>query len=215
MTGSRFALVLLLVGALVGGSAIADPATKPVTPPLPKPGPTEHPLKPQTKPSDEKQKDTAKSTTKPSEKLSSPADLIRKYKEQQAAESKKPRVAHFDLDQPVTERAPAFSLFGDNQITIHTLLDRLHQARDDKKLRAVLITFGNTGFSFSQAQEIRGALDELRKSGKRTFVYADAYDTAGYTAASGATDICIPGGGEMMMPGVGLERMCYKGLFGT
>jgi protease-4 len=210
MTG-RFALVLLLVGGLVNG-VLADPATKPVTPTLPKPGPTEHPLKPQTKPSDDK-KEAAKATTKPAEKLSSPAELIRRMKAQQEAESKKLQVAHFNLDEPVVERAPAFSFFGENQITIHSLIDRLHQARDDKKLRAVLITFGNTGFSFSQAQEIRGALDELRKTGKRTFVYADAYDTAGYTAASGATDICILGGGEMMMPGVGLETMFYKGLF--
>src|SRR5690349_12707392 len=118
MTGRRFALVLLMVGSLVG-SAIADPATKPVTPTLPKPGPTEKPFKPQTKPSDEK-KDAAKSTTKPAEKLSSPAELIRKYKEQQAAEAKKPQVAHFDLDEPVVERAPAFSFFGDNHVTIHS-----------------------------------------------------------------------------------------------
>src|SRR5438309_1339953 len=53
----------------------------------------------------------------------------------------------------------------------------------------------------------------LAKAAKRTFVYADAYDTAAYTAATGATDVCILGGGEMMMPGVGVETMFYKGLF--
>ncbi|HUB24595.1 MAG TPA: signal peptide peptidase SppA, partial [Tepidisphaeraceae bacterium] len=53
----------------------------------------------------------------------------------------------------------------------------------------------------------------LRKSGKRTFVYADAYDADSYLLASGATDVCLLGGGEIEMPGVGLETMFLKGLF--
>ena len=207
----RIAVALLLTS----GFAMADPATKPLTPPLPIPNlppiPTELPKKePATKPA------PTKATTKPAEaKIGGAAELIRQMKAKQDAESKLLQVAHFDLDQPVVEKAPAFSLFGEGNgaLTVHNLISRLHQARDDKKLRAVLITLGNTGFSFSQAQEIRGALDELRKAGKRTFVYADAYDTAAYTAATGATDICILGGGEMMMPGVGLETMFYKGVF--
>jgi protease-4 len=206
----RFAVLSLLVASF----AVADPSTKPLSPPLPKPGPVEVPTKlPTTKPA---QKPVAnKATTKTAEKgVPSAAELIRQMKAQNDAESKLTQVAHFDLDQPVVERAPAFSLFGDgNVLTIHNLIVRLHQARDDKKLRGVLITLGNTGFSFSQAQEIRSALDELRKAGKRTFIYSDAYDTASYSAATGATDICLLGGGEMMMPGVGIETMFYKGLF--
>jgi protease-4 len=209
----RIALVWLMAAGVLMPAARgwADPATKPVTPPLPTPGPKEVPPKaPTTKPAS-----PLKATTKQAAEKAplSAQELIRQIKAKQEAESKLLQVAHFDLDKPVTEKAPAFSLFESNVLTIHSLIDRLHQARDDKKLRAVLITFGNTGFSFSQAQEIRGALDELRKAGKRTFVYSDAYDTAAYTAATGATDICILGGGEMMMPGVGLETMFYKGLF--
>ena len=206
----RIAVSLLLIA----GVASADPATKPLTPLPLNPAPVEVPLKaPTSKPATPRQ-EAVKATTKASDKALSAAELIRQLKVKQETESKLFQVAHFDLDQPVVERAPAFSLFGDgNVLTVHNLMERLHQARDDKKLRAVLITLGNTGFSFSQAQEIRGALDELRRAGKRTFVYSDAYDTAAYTAATGATDICILGGGEMMMPGVGLETMFYKGFF--
>jgi protease-4 len=206
----RLAVIALLVASVAG----ADPATKPLSPPLPKPGPVEVPTKlPTTKPAQSPA--PTKAATKPAEKaVPSAAELIRQMKARTETESKLTQVAHFDLDQPVVERAPAFSLFGDgNVLTIHNLIVRLHQARDDKKLRGVLITLGNTGFSFSQGQEIRAALDELRKAGKRTFIYSDAYDTASYSAATGATDICLLGGGEMMMPGVGIETMFYKGLF--
>src|SRR5207244_3317509 len=50
------------------------------------------------------------------------------------------------------------------------------------------------------------------KAGKQTFVYADSYDTASYTLATGAKHICMLEGGEIMMPGVGLRAMFAKGL---
>jgi protease-4 len=213
---ARFVVALMMAFATV---ASADPATKPVTPGVPKPGPAIAP-----NPNTNKLNPTSKPTTKPlskaatkaaaDNKFPSAADLVKQMKAKQEAESKLLQVAYFDLDKPVVEKAPAFSLFGEaNVLTIHNLLDRLHKARDDKKLRAVLITFGETNFSYSQAQEIRSALDALRKAGKRTFVYSDAYDTPAYTVACAATDVCLLNGGEIMMPGVGLETMFYKGLF--
>lgn len=217
-TGILFSLIAALVCAT--GPASADPATKPVSPPMPVPGPVKAPnpnLPPTSRPALSKattQPTTKAAVAKAEEKLSDAQRIARQMRARAEADSKLFQVAHIDLDEPVTEKAPAFSLFGDqNIITIHSLIDRLHKARDDKNLRAVLITVGTTNFSFSQAQELRNALDELRKAGKRTFVYADAYDTAAYTMATGATDVCLLSGGEMMMPGVGLETMFYKGLF--
>jgi protease-4 len=215
----RFAACGMLVCFALGSfQVLADPATKPLTPSYPQPSPvkdlktalgsaTKPALRATTQPA-------AKQTSKVEEKLTDAQRLVREMKARAEADAKLYSVAYFDLDSPVMEKAPAFTLFGDNNvITIHSLLDRLHKARDDKKLKAVLINMSETGFSFSQAQEIRGALDDLRKAGKRTFVYADAFDTPSYSAACGATDICMLGGGEMMMPGVGLETMFYKGLF--
>ena len=189
-------LVAGILSACVGFNVVADSTpAKPTPTPTPKPNPA---TKPATTPN----------------KFPSAAELIQQMKAREQATAKRVQVAHFDLDRPVTEKEPAFSLLGDgNVLTVHKLIVRLHEARDDKKLKAVLITMGNTGFSYSQAQEIRTAVAELRTAGKRTFVFAEAYDTPTYTVATGATDICILGGGEMMMPGVGLETMFYKGLF--
>lgn len=147
-------------------------------------------------------------------KFPTPGELVDKWKADEAVEAKKAKVALFDLDQPITEKEPEFSLFGgSNTITVHSLIDRLHTAREDKNLRAVVMVLGSTNFNLAQAQEIRTALNDIRKAGKRTFVYSDAYDTAGYTAASGATDVCLLAGGELELPGVGLQTMFLKGLF--
>jgi protease-4 len=130
--------------------------------------------------------------------------------EEKAAQTK---VAYINLSEAVSEAPAGFSLFGENdRRTLHDIVKRFHQARDDKDIRAVLLTIGaDMQMNLAQAQEIRDALLDLRRAGKKTFVYADSYDTIGYTVASGATNICLLEGGEIKIPGVGAEAMFYKG----
>jgi protease-4 len=149
----------------------------------------------------------------PDAKLTTPTELAMKMRRQQEARDAMTKVAYLDLSSPVTEKPASFSLFGsDDQVTLRQVIERLHKARDDKKIRSVLMTFGaEMAMNLAQAQEIRDTLLELRRAGKKTFVYADSYDTIGYTVASGATNICLMEGGEIMIPGIGLETMFYKG----
>ncbi|HWE01417.1 MAG TPA: signal peptide peptidase SppA [Tepidisphaeraceae bacterium] len=154
-------------------------------------------------------------TTKAEDRLPTPGELIKKLKAAELATEKKAKIAFFDLStRPVVEKPAEFSLFGDDaSMTLRAIIDRLHQARDDKEIKGVLITLGETGVNFSQAQELRNALRELTKAGKTTYVYADGYDTDTYIVASGAKHVCMLEGGEIMIPGVGLEMTFYKGLF--
>src|SRR5258706_2047537 len=189
------------------------PATKPtVIPPKPD-APAPRTNTPTTKPVVNKTPATTTAST--DEHFPTPSEIMAKINARKAEVDKLLKVAHFDLTSPLLEKTPEFTLFGDSQmLTVQNLVDRLHRARDDKGLRAVLVTFSaDTGFNLAQAGEIRSALDELRKAGKRTFAYADGYDTATYVAASGATDVCLLQGGEIMIPGVGIETMFAKGLF--
>jgi protease-4 len=143
------------------------------------------------------------------------AQLLAELKKDQNADDAQPKVAYFDLSLPITEKPPAFDLFGDggNSVTLHDLVVRLHKARDDASLKGVLITLSaDSGMNLAQAEEIRNALAEITRAGKKTFVYADGYDTDTYTMASGAGTICMLPGGDMEMPGVGLEAMFAKGL---
>jgi protease-4 len=153
-------------------------------------------------------------TTEPSNKLLTPAELIAKMKARRVEEQSRPRVAYFDLSDPVTEKPADFSFFAnaDTGLTLRVLIDRLEQARQDKGIKAVLITIGDAELNLSQAMELRTELQLLAHDGKRSFVYADEYDTGSYVAASGATDICMMDGGEIMIPGVGFETMFAKGL---
>ena len=152
--------------------------------------------------------------TKPAESdFPTPAELIKRLQAQKAEKARLSKVVHFDLATAVIEKPADFSLFGDPSLTtLRSLLERMQMARDDKDVRGVILTLGEPELNFAQAQEVRDALVELRRAGKKTFVYADGYDTVGYTVATGATDVCIMEGGEIMIPGVGMEATFYKGL---
>jgi protease-4 len=166
------------------------------------------------KPTDAKTTD-AKPTTPadPTSKMPTPAELITRMRQAQAAQARIPKVAFFDLTGPLLEKPADFSFFGsDAGLTLRSLIDRLELARHDTSVRGVLITLGDGGLNLSQALELRTELNSLRRDGKRTFVYADSYDTTSYLAACGATDICMMQGGDIMVPGVGFEMMFAKGL---
>jgi protease-4 len=143
------------------------------------------------------------------------AAKIRKINADEGVKSGLPKVAFFDLSTPVVEKPADFSLLGGDPsaLTLRALVERIHHARDDKDVRAVLLTVNSAGTNLAQSQELRDALIECRKAGKKTFVYADGYDTDSYTIASGATNICLLPGGEIMIPGVGIETMYLKGTF--
>lgn len=122
-------------------------------------------------------------------------------------------VAYFNLSDKIMEKPADFSLFGDEQSrTLREILAAMHQAMDDPQVKAVLVTMDNPALNLSQALEIRDALVQITQAGKPTFVYADQYEMDSYIAATGAQHICMLEGGQLIVPGVGLEAMFAKGL---
>jgi protease-4 len=158
--------------------------------------------------------DTDAPATHPA-KFPTPAELAAKIKaaQQQNAEDR-PKVVFFDLSDGVAEKPADFNLFASAQggLTLRVLIDRLDKARMDDDIKGVLLRMEEGSLNLSQAMELRDAILQFRKSGKPVFVYADSYDTTSYLAASGASDICMLEGGDIMIPGVGFETMFAKGL---
>src|SRR4051794_35843031 len=116
---------ILGVLLICAGTLLAKPATQPSTQPA----------------------------TQPS-KYPTPAELMAKIKQHRAEQATLLKVAYFSIDRPLAERPNGFSLFSnDDRGNLRTLIDRLHQASDDKDLRAVLITLSaDAGMGYAQAQ---------------------------------------------------------------
>jgi protease-4 len=156
---------------------------------------------------------SASAAPAPARHFPTPAELIAKLKAAREKEAAQPKVALFDLSEGISEKPADFSLLGGERTnTLQSLLDRLNRAGADSSVNAVLITLGEGPIDLAQAQEVRDTLAAIGKH-KKVYIYADGYDTDSYTLASGATDICMLGGGEIMMPGVGFSTMFYKGAF--
>ncbi|MDB5325291.1 MAG: signal peptide peptidase SppA, type, partial [Phycisphaerales bacterium] len=161
----------------------------------------------------------ADATTKPTtqaakKKFPTAAELAKQITDKKKTEENKLQVAYFDLTSGFTEKPADFTLFSEPAPTLRDLMERIGKARDDKDVKACLFYLGaGSGLNLSQANEVRDGLVALRRAGKKTFVYADTYDTVGYTLASGATDVCLLPGGEVFLPGIGFETMFYKGTF--
>jgi protease-4 len=222
MSARFVAIVLLVLGCALPGSiraqdsATTQPSTRPTTAPTAMADLVAKMKQRRLENLAVASSSTTRPTTGPSAqqaKFPTPAELVAKFKQIKDAKAALTKVAYIDLSDTITEKPAGFSLFGGADTrTLHDLIDRLHKARDDKDIRAVLITQGaDMKMNLAQAQEVRDALLELRRAGKKTFVYADSYDTTGYTLASGATNICLLEGGEIMIPGIGFETMFYKG----
>lgn len=140
-----------------------------------------------------------------------PQELAAKI--QKAHSKNLPEVAYISLPRQIIEKPADFEFFPNvDTVTMQDVITRIQKARDDDKVKAVLLTVGETEVELSEAEEIRDALADCVKHGKRVFVYADAYDSSSYVLASGASDICMLEGGEMELPGVGLEPIFAKGL---
>jgi protease-4 len=187
-----------VLGLGIAGTSLAKPTTKPTVPQIPS-SPATVPNTPGTLPS--------------VEDFKSPAELMRQLKAEKDRRAKMAQVVYFNLYDAIGEGQAEFSLFGDYKLNLRSLLERLEKIKTDSTVKGVLITLGDPGLSLAQAQEVRDALAAVVRSGKPVFVHADGYDTPLYTLASGASDICLLEGGEIMMPGVGIESMFFKGLF--
>ena len=115
----------------------------------------------------------AKPTTQPApvaKQFPSPSELVEQWKAHQAIDAKKDKVAVIELNGPVIEKEPEFSLFGQSDaLTIHNLIDRLHAARDDKNLRAVVMVIGTTDFNLAECR--RFAPRWATSQGRQTQLY--------------------------------------------
>jgi len=130
----------------------------------------------------------------------------------------KPIVAVMKLSGTLLERPAdfSFSLMSASDPSkspnLAELIVTLNKAVADPALAGILLDLTNAELSLSQAQELGGLIKKVRTSGKRVIAYAADFDTPTYVLASYADKIAMPDQGNVMIPGVQLGLMFFKGL---
>ena len=112
---------------------------------------------------------------------------------------------------PILARA-----LGSRRRPFAAVLSRFALASRDDRLDTVVIVIRNLGIGWGKAEELRGAIDRLRESGRRTIAYLDLAAFAAsreYFVASAADEVYLVPGGSVPVVGLAAEYFFLGGLW--
>jgi protease-4 len=104
---------------------------------------------------------------------------------------------------------------GTSAVTSETLLrdlvDALRLAKDDARIKAVYLdTNDMAGAGFTKLRDLRAALADFKKSGKKVIAYGDDYLQPQYYLAAQADEVYLHPEGMVLLEGFGRQRNYYK-----
>jgi protease-4 len=125
------------------------------------------------------------------------------------------------LDEPILEKAPSnplknfsfFSMTSDNTLGLNDILENIHNATYDSKIRCILLNIGYIQASYETVEEIRDALIEFKKSGKFIIAYSDYYAQSAYYLCSVANKVYMNPEGILEFRGISSQLIFLKNTF--
>lgn len=115
-----------------------------------------------------------------------------------------------DMDETPMSDDPLFSRAGEN---FKTKLDRIRKAEKDSKVQALYLHLDGVAVGWGKLDELRRAVSDFRKAGKKAFAYLEAGDGKDYLLALACDEVFLPESGTLMLTGVRAEMSFYKDLF--
>lgn len=95
-------------------------------------------------------------------------------------------------------------------VTVENIWSSLRKAAVDPHIKAVLLEPDGPSIGWGKMQEIKGDLDQFKKSGKPIYAYLKAPNLRDYYLASGATKIYIEPESMLDLKGMRFELMYFK-----
>lgn len=95
---------------------------------------------------------------------------------------------------------------------LNDILSAIKKAKDEKNIKGIYIDAGVLSTDYATLQEIRSALEDFRKSGKKIIAYADTYSQGSYYLASVADKIYLNPIGMVDWHGIGAQPVFYKDM---
>eukprot|EP01027_Heterolobosea_sp_BB2_P017932 GEZU01025345.1.p1 GENE.GEZU01025345.1~~GEZU01025345.1.p1 ORF type:complete len:385 (+),score=68.61 GEZU01025345.1:54-1208(+) len=103
-----------------------------------------------------------------------------------------------------------------HKVCLHDIVDALHRAAKDPRVVGLIVRIGQTTMGLAQAQELRSALVEFKKSGKPAICFAETFGelasgTTSYYVAS-ACELYMCPSGDVNTTGVLAESVFVKNM---
>lgn len=95
---------------------------------------------------------------------------------------------------------------------LNDILSAIKKAKEEENIKGIYIDAGLLSTDYATLQEIRSALENFSKSGKKIIAYADTYSQGSYYLASVADKIYLNPIGMVDWHGVGAQPVFYKDM---
>jgi protease-4 len=131
-----------------------------------------------------------------------------------ADEQKTVTLAHIKLSGSLSEAPPASDpLFGTTAENFKSKLDRIKKARNDDSIQGLYLEIEGLTIGYGKIDELRRAVADFRKSGKKAYAYLQSADAKDYLVGAACDQVALPESGWLMLVGVRAEVTFYKDLF--
>lgn len=130
----------------------------------------------------------------------------------QKTESKKAKVVCFNLQGEYPETPTSADLFSEIRPSLSVIINRIDAAAKDKDVAAVWFKLEGLAVGRGKTNELRAAINRLRKANKPVFAELTTADSNQYLLASACDQIVMPESGMLIIPGVRAEMMFFKGF---
>jgi len=121
------------------------------------------------------------------------------------------------LDKQVMDRAPKIPFFYDFNTSgkstgLNDILNNLQKAKNDSRIKGILLELSEIPSGISTVAEIREALADFKLSGKFIYAYGEVYSQTAYYLASVADSVYLNPEGGILFKGLNSELIFIKGL---
>lgn len=106
---------------------------------------------------------------------------------------------------------PFRRLFGGQPQSLSGLMTQFRKAKTDKRITAIMLDIDMTDAGWAKAEELRGAIEDFRTSGKPVYAYMEMSLNKDYYIATACDKIYVPPPGELFITGLAADVMFFRG----
>jgi protease IV len=102
-------------------------------------------------------------------------------------------------------------LFGNPPQSLGSLMAQFRKAKADKRISAIVLDIDASSTGWAKAEEIRGAIEDFRASGKPVYAFIETGFNKDYYVAAACDKIYMPPSGELFVTGLAADVMFFRG----
>ena len=102
-------------------------------------------------------------------------------------------------------------IFGNPPQSLGSLLAQFRKAKVDKRISAIVLDIDASDTGWAKSEEIRGAIEDFRSSGKPVYAYMETGFNKDYYVAAACDKIYVPPSGELFVTGLAADVMFFRG----